>query len=181
MGMKKIILFAILIFSTYSTYSQYKIKINWNKPKQKPVALPKIEGNHDVFVEKKLIDTNTDTNKQLNKFVTNWLGVRYVFGGDSKRGIDCSAFVRRAYKSVYDKVLPRTCIYQYKMVQKITKDCLEIGDLIFFRVRGGSGWHVGIFIGDKRFVHASGRGRNVMISSLEEDFYKRIYLSGGRL
>lgn len=177
--MKKLVLFLLLMCSFGYTYSQYKIKINWNKPVTKKEISPKPVKRAPTIIKNEEIDTNTTT--QLNNFINRWIGVRYVFGGDSKRGIDCSAFVRRLYKSVYGKVLPRTCVYQYKIVEKVTKECLEIGDLIFFRVKGGSGWHVGVFIGENNFVHASGRGRNVMISSLDDDFYKRIYLSGGRL
>jgi lipoprotein Spr len=198
--MKKLILFLSLLYLTHSSYSQYKIKINWNKPvtKKEKVAkpkknkiLPKPIEKDSGLVKNKVIDTvnnkvidvvNNNDDELLNSFINNWMGVKYVFGGDSRKGIDCSAFVRRLYKSVYGKVLPRTCAYQYKIIKKIKKDCLELGDLIYFRVRGSrSGWHVGVFLGDDKFVHASGRGRSVMISNLNDSFYKRIYLSGGRL
>ena len=181
--MKKLRLFLFFVLLSNSLYSQYKIKINWIKPiSAKPLTEvkkipPKII---DTVVVKDKLNDNLSL-MTIYDFMNNWLGVKYVFGGDSKRGIDCSAFVRRLYSSVYNKKLPRTCYYQYKMVKKVTKDSLTIGDLIFFRVSGGSGWHVGIFIGDNNFLHASGRGRCVMVSSLEEDFYKKVYLSGGRI
>lgn len=189
MGMKKLILFFIFIFGFISSYSQYKIRINWNKPvpkqklavkETKPIS-KKVIPDSNVIVSNSIKDTALKCYKpKLDSFIDKWLGVKYVFGGDSKKGIDCSAFVRRLYKAVYDKSLPRTCIYQYQIVEKIKKECLEIGDLIFFRTKGGSGWHVGVFLGDGNFVHASGRGKNVMFSNLNEDFYKKIYFSSGR-
>jgi len=203
--MKKLTLFFISVFLLNKSYSQYKIRINWNrpkpkivsevKPKKKPVpeiktveitqtVVVKEENIPKVIVEEKNIPKKevVNTEDKIKKFIDGWLGVKYVFGGDSRKGIDCSAFSRRLYKSVYGISLPRTCIYQYQIVKKIKKECLELGDLIFFRTKGsGSGWHVGVFLGNDRFVHASGKGRNVMISNLNDSFYKRIYLNGGRL
>jgi cell wall-associated NlpC family hydrolase len=192
--MKKVILFFVSVFLFKMSYSQYKIKINWNKPK--PKSISQIQPKKQTVVENKVVDSSTkmviiqpeapkkeivNTDDKLKGFINNWLGVRYVFGGDSKKGIDCSAFTRRLYKSVYNISLPRTCIYQYQLVTKVKKECLELGDLIFFRTKRGSGWHVGVFLGEDKFVHASGKGRNVMISDLNDSFYKRIYLNGGRL
>lgn len=192
--MKKLISLFISVFLINTCYSQYKIRINWNKPK--PQIVSRVQPKKQPVVENKVVDSPAkmvivepevpkkeipETEDKLKGFINNWLGVRYVFGGDSRKGIDCSAFVRRLYKSVYDVSLPRTCIYQYQIVKKVKKECLELGDLIFFRTKRGSGWHVGVFLGDDKFVHASGKGRNVMISDLNDSFYKRIYLNGGRL
>jgi lipoprotein Spr len=181
--MKKVILFFLSVFLFNTSYSQYKIKINWNRPKPKNVS--QVQPEKKPVPESTMVETPkkeiVNTDDKLKSFINNWLGVRYVFGGDSRKGIDCSAFTRRLYKSVYDISLPRTCIYQYQLVTKVKKECLELGDLIFFRVKRGSGWHVGVFLGDDKFVHASGKGRNVMISDLNDSFYKRIYLNGGRL
>ncbi len=192
--MKKVILFFISVFLFNTSYSQYKIKINWNRPK--PQSVSKVEPKKKPVIENKVVDSPAkmviiqpeapkkeipETEYKLKNFINSWMGVRYVFGGDSKKGIDCSAFVRRLYKSVYDVSLPRTCIYQYQLVTKVKKECLELGELIFFRTKRGSGWHVGVFLGDDKFVHASSKGINVMISDLNDLFYKRIYLNGGRL
>lgn len=202
--MKKLTIFFVSVFLFKTSYSQYKIKINWNKPKPKNVSQVKFEKKSvpnikvvDTSINVVVVEENTpkvvieerktpkkevvSADDKLKSFINNWLGVRYVFGGDSRRGIDCSAFTRRLYKSVYNITLPRTCIYQYQLVTKVKKECLELGDLIFFRTKRGSGWHVGVFLGEDKFVHASGRGRNVMISDLNDSFYKRIYLNGGRL
>ena len=192
--MKKLISLFVSVFLINTCYSQYKIRINLNRPK--PQSVSKVEPKKQPVIENKLVDSSAkivilqpetpkkeipETEYKLKNFINSWMGVRYVFGGDSKKGIDCSAFVRRLYKSVYDVSLPRTCIYQYQIVKKVKKECLELGDLIFFRTKRGSGWHVGVFLGDDKFVHASGKGRNVMISNLNDSFYKRIYLSGGRI
>jgi cell wall-associated NlpC family hydrolase len=193
--MKKLILFFISVFLLNNAYSQYKIRINWNRPK--PQSVSQVQPKKQPVIENKVVDSTEkivisepeipkkeiiETEDKLKKFIDSWMGVKYVFGGDSRKGIDCSAFVRRLYKSVYNVSLPRTCVYQYQLVTKVKKECLELGDLIFFRTkRGGSGWHVGVFLGNDKFVHASGKGRNVMISNLNDSFYKRIYLNGGRL
>jgi len=122
------------------------------------------------------------SNPSLNQFVKDWLGKPYRLGGKTKFGIDCSQFNKRLYKDVFKLELENVCKKQWSQTTRILKDSLQIGDLVFFSSKySPSGWHCGVFIGEKNFVHASNYREGVKISSLEEPVYKRIYKGAGRL
>ena len=117
----------------------------------------------------------------LNKFMLHWLGKPYKLGGKTERGIDCSQFTKRLYKDVYGKQLENVAYKQWNETQRIKKDSLVIGDLVFFRSRQSpSGWHCGTYIGETMFVHAANRYEGVKISSLLEPKYKAAYKGAGR-
>ena len=118
----------------------------------------------------------------LNNFMLHWLGKPYRLGGTNERGIDCSQFTKRLYKDLYNKQLANVAYKQWNQTQRIKKDSLLIGDIVFFRSRQSpSGWHCGIFIGETMFVHAANKYEGVKISSLLEPKYKRAYKGAGRL
>ncbi len=110
-----------------------------------------------------------------------FLGVRYRWNGNSPmHGFDCSGLV----KSLFDKFnisLPRSSREQYKVGEKIDKDKLEVGDLVFFSSRGKSPSHVGIYLGDNQFLHAARKARRVIISSLSGSWYAKRFLGARRL
>lgn len=117
----------------------------------------------------------------LRKFMDEWIGLPYRYGGTTKKGIDCSAIVQRLYKEVYGLIIPRTSYYQKLYCVKVDRDSLQIGDIIFFNSRlSPSGRHVGVYIGDSLFFHAANYRDGVKISSLCEDVYRRIYAGAGR-
>jgi cell wall-associated NlpC family hydrolase len=118
-------------------------------------------------------------NTALYQFIENWYGTRYRMGGTTKRGIDCSAFADKLLSAVYALVLPRTAREQYKFCEHISKDDLLEGDLVFFNTRNGVS-HVGVYLANGHFVHSS-RSQGVMISSLEDNYYSRRFISGGRV
>ena len=121
-------------------------------------------------------------NPSLNKFIENWLGVPYKFGGKTKKGIDCSKLTQRIYKEVYNQDIPGVTWAQWDATQRINKDSLITGDLVFFNSRlSPSGWHVGLYIKDGYFFHASNRRDDVKISNLNEDVYLKSYKGAGRL
>jgi cell wall-associated NlpC family hydrolase len=98
-----------------------------------------------------------------------WKGVRYKYGGYSKRGIDCSAFVQRTFKDRLNIYVPRTTAMQSVAGKKISREDLEIGDLVFFKTRIKVR-HVGIYIGEGKFLHASTK-KGVTISRLDNPYY----------
>jgi len=114
--------------------------------------------------------------------IMQWLGTPYRFGGMTKNNIDCSAFVQQIYLSSGKILLPRTARTQNNFGEKIKKiENLEFGDLVFFHTysrRFAS--HVGIYLGDNLFAHASSR-YGVTVSSLESKYYKRTFIGGKRL
>lgn len=127
------------------------------------------------------IEIGQTTDFRLLKFIEDWYGVPYRFGGTTKGGIDCSAFVQELYGEVYQKDVKRTSREQFATSQ-LVKDIheLEEGDLVFFKIRTRDISHVGVYLGDGKFVHAS-RSRGVMISDLEHAYWKRYYVGGGKI
>lgn len=107
-----------------------------------------------------------------------WIGTPYRYGGDSKSGIDCSAFVQNVMKEI-GLELPRTAQNQYEFSHLISKSYAEIGDLVFFN-NGRKVSHVGIYIGDDMFVHASS-SLGVTTSSLKEKWYNEKFYGIGRV
>lgn len=115
----------------------------------------------------------------LDAHYEEWAGVPYRYGGNSKSGIDCSAFVRRTIAAVRDLRLPRTTWGQAQRGYAIERSELRVGDLVFFRT-GPSKRHVGIYIGNGRFMHASS-SRGVTISSLNNIYWRNHYWQARRL
>lgn len=116
------------------------------------------------------------------RVVKGFLGTPYRFGGSSVRGIDCSAFVAKVYQ-FFDVKLPRTAREQSRMGVRVAKNELEEGDLVFFNTRRAFG-HVGIYIGNNEFIHASsGRnsGKNVRIDSLDKPYYNKRFIKAVRV
>ena len=127
-------------------------------------------------------DLRNDNARLLNE-CASWLGTRYVYGGNTRNGIDCSALTLAIYKNVYGKRLHRRSIDQYeKDVRRISKGDLRQGDLIFFTSprSGGRCGHVGIYLRDGFFLHASS-SRGVVVSHLSGSYYQKHYLGCGRV
>jgi len=110
------------------------------------------------------------------------LNTPYKYGGNSENGIDCSAFTQKVFQNSIELQLPRSTREQYLIGDKISKDEeLNFGDLVFFKTRKRSSpSHVGIYIGDNKFMHAS-RKKGVMVSSLEEKYWTPRYIGARRL
>ncbi len=126
------------------------------------------------------VDTSTavDMNQALMDFYKEWKNVRYKFGGNSKKGIDCSAFTQRIYKEKFDMKIPRSTRTQVKVGKEIKKSELELGDLVFFKT-GVQDRHVGVYMGNGDFMHASIKG--VKFTKLDKPFYKRKYWTSRRI
>lgn len=112
--------------------------------------------------------------------VVNFLGVRYSYGGSSKKGMDCSGFTTQVFKNAAKKLLPRSTSGQFRVGTKIGKQELQFGDLVFFNTTGRSPSHVGIFIEDDIFAHAS-VVEGVTLSSLESTYYKKRFVGARRV
>jgi len=118
--------------------------------------------NRLITIAKKLLDTP------------------YKFGGNTTLGIDCSAYVRKAY-SLLEVKLPRTAREQFKTGQPVEKDELSAGDLVFFRTYASFPSHVGIYLGNNLFIHASSMAKKVTIDSLETPYYVKRFIGAKRL
>lgn len=134
--------------------------------------------NEDLNLSTKK-NPNNDLNKKFYSFYKQWEGVRYQLGGSSKKGIDCSAFIQKAFKEKFNLSMPRTTVLQSKVGKEITKDELVLGDLVFFKT-GRSSKHVGIYIEDGKFMHASTK-YGVTISELDNVYFKNKYWKAQRI
>jgi len=120
----------------------------------------------------------------LVKVAKSFVGAPYKMGGESVRGLDCSAFVKKIY-DIFDVQLPRSAREQYRVGSQIRRDNLSVGDLVFFKTRRYAKYptHVGIYIGDGNFIHSSsGHGRiGVKVDPLSSDYYSRTYIGATRV
>ena len=122
---------------------------------------------------------STDERKLFIKVATGFLGAPYRLGGSTVRGIDCSAYVRKMYE-FFDITLPRTAREQSTVGVSIEREELEEGDLVFFQTRRPIG-HVGIYIGNHEFVHASRRSKVVRIDSLDMPYFQKRFRRAVRI
>ena len=128
------------------------------------------------------IDIDMKDNHALYVESANWIGVPYRGGGTTKRGVDCSGLTSAIYKKVYRKELERNSEDQRKRdCRKVKKGKLKEGDLVFFHNgrKKKRATHVGIYLKDRKFIHAS-TSQGVIISTLDEEYWKKHWLSGGR-
>ncbi len=110
----------------------------------------------------------------------SYLGVPYAYGANSKEGIDCSGFTSQVYRKAANVQLPRSAREQFRTGHGVEKDSLLFGDLVFFNTTGTGPTHVGIYIEDDLFAHAS-VSYGVTISSLQSGYYRTRYLGARRI
>jgi cell wall-associated NlpC family hydrolase len=115
----------------------------------------------------------------LLEHIDEWYGTRYRYGGTTKSGIDCSAFVQAIYLSAFAMSLPRTARDQYRQSRIISATEVKTGDLVFFNTTGGIS-HVGIYLQNNKFVHAS-TSYGVTISDMFDPYYLKRFIGIGRI
>ncbi|MDP3393799.1 C40 family peptidase [Sediminibacterium sp.] len=120
------------------------------------------------------------TNIPLLELMDKWWGTRYCIGGSTMNCIDCSAFTQVIMKEVYNTQLPRTAQEQFNMMQPIAIDELQEGDLVFFNTGGRGISHVGIYIQNNKFLHAS-TSQGVTITDLSDKYWNPKFRGGGRM
>lgn len=119
---------------------------------------------------------------ELYETASRWLGTPYRYGGASRSGTDCSGLVMQIYKAVYNKRVERNSAQiKEKNCTVIKKSQLRTGDLVFFATgKKNRINHVGIYLKDNKFIHASS-SRGVMVNALDESYYRRTYVCSGRV
>jgi cell wall-associated NlpC family hydrolase len=124
------------------------------------------------------IEVEQIMNLNLFKVLDEWMGTRYRLGGATKDGIDCSALMQILFTSLYGISIPRTAREQYDFSRKISRTELKEGDLVFFNTIGGVS-HVGMYLQNNKFIHASTSG--VTISDLYDEYWMKKFIGVGRV
>ncbi|HZY39507.1 MAG TPA: NlpC/P60 family protein [Mucilaginibacter sp.] len=175
--MKKLFIGIALLFSVLATQAQ-------TTKTSQPPADDKNSDDQESLAKDYLsqimgVALSATSNMKLFHFVYDWIGTPYHFGGSSKKGIDCSGFTKQLYSDVFNMDLERNSRDIFSMVTPVKKEDLQEGDLVFFKIHSRRISHVGIYLGNNRFAHASSRG--VAISSLDDSYYRRYFYRGGRM
>lgn len=135
---------------------------------------------YDKYGQKLGIDFNGNEDKRLIEEIDTWIGTPYKYGGTSKSGTDCSGFVQTVYKKLYNIDLNRSAKDLVLNTRLISKSQLECGDLVFFKINKPQVSHVGIFLANNKFVHASS-SRGVVVSDLTATYYTKYFYKGGKI
>jgi NlpC/P60 family len=110
------------------------------------------------------------------------IGVNYKFGGNTpEQGLDCSGFVRYVFQQATGINLPRSTRDQAKVGQSVAKDQLQPGDLVFFNTRRFQFSHVGLYLGNNRFVHSPSSGGAVEVVELDNSYWKKVFNGARRI
>lgn len=170
MKLRIIIIFILLPFLVVAQSKKGKGTTKNKLPKQ---SIEKFYATHQLA-------TNSACSPYLYYQVYDWVGTKYKYAGRTKKGIDCSGFVSAVYKNTYCINLLGGSKDIWPTVKPIEKTDLKEGDILFFKIKKGQISHVGVYLGNDKFAHASVHS-GVIISDLNEDYYKKYFFKGGRV
>jgi lipoprotein Spr len=126
------------------------------------------------------INPDEITNIPLYSFIDEWIGAPYHYGGKDKNGVDCSGFTEILYNKVFGKQITGSSRDLFEKCKVVSTDDLKEGDLLFFKIESDKISHVGVYLTNKHFVHATVK-KGVMINGMEEAYYKKYFFKAGRL
>lgn len=169
----------IIIFLYFSFYVDFAVaKPNIDDP---PVVVPARMDSTKLYFARLGLSVDSSSTPTLYYQIFDWLGTRYKYSGKTKKGIDCSGFVAEMYRQSYCIAIKGRSADLYLQVNTILfRDSLKEGDILFFKIKKGQISHVGIYLGHQLFAHASVHS-GVIVSSLNETYYKKYFFQGGRL
>ncbi|MEO6903234.1 MAG: C40 family peptidase [Bacteroidia bacterium] len=163
----------ILLISLYSCASKKNIsKSEHNSNKAELLA-----EKYSTLLGVKSSDIS---NIALYSFIDKWYGTPYKYGGESKNGIDCSSFVTLLYKEVYNKTISGPSGTIFNQCSVASKNNLKEGDLVFFKIEKNKISHVGVYLQNNQFVHASTK-KGVRIDNLNTTYYTTYFYKGACL
>ncbi len=177
--MKKVIIFILLATSLSSVNAQNSNNNNLQKSAKADVSDPDNLATQ-FFSQIMGVAISATSNTKMYQFIYDWLGTPYRLGGDTKKGIDCSRFAFQLYENAFNTIIGNNSRNIFSMVNPVNKIELKEGDLVFFKIHSKAISHVGVYIGDNKFAHASS-SKGVMISNLEEPYWKKYFYKGGRM
>jgi cell wall-associated NlpC family hydrolase len=142
-------------------------------------------GELTAAIERPVTDTfapaSKDPRRTLVDFALQLRDIRYRRGGRAPTtGFDCSGFVHYVFANVLGLDLPSDSASQFSSGEKIARDDMQAGDLVFFRTHGKHVSHVGIYLGDGQFIHAPTSGERVKVSSLGDRYWSRRFAGARR-
>lgn len=125
------------------------------------------------------VSVNALKNGALYEYIDGWIGVPYKFGGNTKDGVDCSGFVNAVFLNVFKQQLKRSATEMVNQCDLVDKEKLSEADLVFFDISGKNS-HVGVYLTNNRFVHAS-TSKGVMVSELTQAYWVKYWGRAGRV
>ena len=163
----RVVIFLVAFFFLNSCASKKNVNNSNRQPKagfSEKLGCPLPENNNQVFIEA----------------IAEWVNVQYRYGGNSKKGTDCSGFVQAIYKSVFNKILDHNAFQISKKARRVNKNQLAQGDLLFFKINKKQVDHVGLHIYDTYFIHASTK-KGVIVSDLKQAYYQQTFDFYGKI
>lgn len=173
--MFRIFLLALLISVSSSSFAMVKNQvknINFN-------AVSHLTYSEGYFSQAPVPNKKAQLKRRIMSEFAVWRGTDYRWRGDSRNGIDCSAFTRRIIASVINRRLPRTALEQSHTGHPVSQRELNVGDLVFFKTEPNV-HHVGVYIGNDSFIHASS-SQGVTLSHLSNQYWQAHYLTARRI
>lgn len=169
MNFKKLFVFNLLIFFSCPSFSQTNHFISTESDSM-------LICNFSTFLE---LPEDSIAPLELFRLLDCWRGVKYKYAGEDEKGIDCSGFVQKIYSAFYNMDLPNGSLDIFHEARKIKTEELIKGDLLFFKIRKNEISHIGFYLGNNKFIHASVK-KGVIISDLNEAYYKKHFFKAGR-
>ena len=169
LGFAALLVCAALAFPTVAASKE--------KAKDDPTPLMRAEKSLRDFSGKA-----KDTASEITTYALSLIGVDYRFGGNTPdQGLDCSGLIRYVFQQATGLSLPRSAREQARVGESISKDKLQPGDLVFFNTRRFQFSHVGLYIGDNRFIHAPSAGGAVQVVSLDNAYWQKAFNGARRI
>ena len=127
-------------------------------------------------------DKAMDSAANITSYALSLIGVDYRFGGSTpEQGLDCSGLIRYVFQQATGIALPRSAREQARVGESINRDDLQPGDLVFFNTRRFQFSHVGLYIGDNRFIHAPSSGGSVEVVNLDNRYWQKAFNGARRI
>lgn len=170
-------------FVFVSCSSKKELATYKNKEKDKKSSASKAVSKNEtasLYSPEILIKETGTRNEKLKKFISSWYAAPYAFGGSDKTGIDCSHFAAKLYMDVYGIRISGPVNAIEPQTQNIKVSEAREGDFVFFKINSDKVSHIGVYIGNNKFIHASTK-RGVIINDLNEAYYKKFLYKTGRL
>ena len=158
-----------------------KSDLSFDEKEIQEVIENKDKVNKEIKEVKKAPAVNPSIAAKVINSAENKLGSTYVYGDTGKDGYDCSGLVYSIYNNELGISIPRSSVSQSTFGKQVSKSDLQEGDLVFFNTVGNGVSHVGIYVGDGKFIHASSGQGKVMTSSLDEGYYQERYVNATRV